>query len=344
MRSLPETLSTEAELEEILTRPSSSVTETMSKLAGPLLILGAGGKMGPTLAHLARRAAQAAEANIEIIAVSRFTDSASRDWLESRGIRTIPCDLMRREQVNQLPDAPSICYLVGMKFGTSERPSLTWAVNAIVPTHVCDRYPSSRFVALSTGNVYGLSPANQPGSREIDPVNAVGEYPNAALARERIFEFCSESNSTPVALVRLNYATELRYGVLVDIATLILDGRPIDLTMGHLNCIWQGDANESILRLFAHATTPPTLFNLTGPKLSVRAIALRLGELMQKPVAFMGEESDTALLADPGKIRSLLGEPTVPPETMLRWTAHWISSGGRSLGKPTHYQVRNGNY
>jgi len=342
---LPAIIQTEAELEELLTRPQRALIEFIRSVKSPLLILGAGGKMGPTLAVLARRAAEAAGHPLEVVAVSRFTDARSRAWLEERGVLTLNCDLMDPSSVRQLPDTENLIHLVGLKFGTSQNPAATWAMNTLVPARVCERYSRARIVALSTGNVYPLSAVARGGSVETDPLTPLGEYANAGVARERIFEFCSRRDGTPITLLRLYYAVELRYGVLVDIACKVNANEPIDLANGHVNCIWQGDANGMILRSLALAASPPSVFNLCRPEIfRVRDLAVRLGGLLERPARFTGEESGTAFIGNALKIGALLGSPETPLDTMLHWIAHWVKSGGRDLGRPTHFETRDGKY
>ena len=335
----------ESELEEVLTRPSAALIEFVKTLSGPLLVLGAGGKMGPTLACRARRAAQAANHQLDVIAVSRFGDPQARQWLETCGIKTLSCDLLDADALARLPDTDTIIYLVGLKFGTSRSPATTWATNALTPLRVCERYPRSRIAAVSTGNVYPLVPVKSGGSVETDVLTPVGEYANAAVARERIFEFCSKRYGTAVALLRLCYAVELRYGVLMDVARKVHAGEAIDLSTGAFNCIWQGDANDMILRALSLAESPPTAWNLCRQeRFSVRTVATRLGELLGRAPRFVGQETDTALLVDATRLCARLGPPPTALETMLAWAAHWIQSGGRDLGTPTHFEVRNGNF
>jgi nucleoside-diphosphate-sugar epimerase len=334
----------EEPLDELLTRPRPSLIEWIRSLAGPLVILGAGGKMGPTLAVLARRAAEAAGHKLEVIAVSRFSNGASRLWLEERNVRTLSLDLLRRDEVLELPEAPAVIYLVGLKFDTSRDPARTWATNTLIPAWVCERYPRARFAALSTGNVYPLVPVGGGGSLETDPPAPAGEYAAAALARERIFEHFSRESGTPVALLRLNYAVDLRYGVLVEIAQKVAAGRPVDITMGALNCIWQGDANDMIIRSLELAATPPRVLNLTGPQVSVREIAERFGRLLGKEPRIEGTEAPTALLSNAALAHRLLGAPATSLEAVISWTADWIRRGGRLLQKPTHFEVRDGRY
>ncbi len=342
---LPAAIQTEDELDDILTRPRPVLVDFVRSLTSPLVVLGAGGKMGPTLAVLARRAAEVAANPLEIIAVSRFSDDRARKWFEDRGVRTLSADLLEEKEVSKLPETSNVVFFVGLKFGTSVNPSLTWAINAVVPSRVMERYPRARLVALSTGNVYPLVPAVSPGAREEAALTPVGEHANAAVARERIFEYFSRKNGTPVAILRLNYASELRYGVLADIARKVVSEVPIELANGFFNCIWQADANEMILRSLSLAASPPEAWNLTSPaKLGVRDIATRLGELVGVTPKFVGNESQLALLSDPKKLSAVLGPPPTPVEAMLRWTAHWVKTGGRSLGKPTHFEVRDGRY
>ncbi|HVV73928.1 MAG TPA: NAD-dependent epimerase/dehydratase family protein, partial [Verrucomicrobiae bacterium] len=279
--SAPDALLSEAELDEFLTRPRRVLVDFIRNVPSPLLVLGAGGKMGPTLCVLAKRAAEAARKPLEVIAVSRFSDSHARRWLEERGVGTLSADLLQRRDVERLPDAANLIYLVGLKFGTQENPSLTWAVNTVVPAYVLERFPKARVAALSTGNVYPLASARSHGAGEATPLTPLGEYPNAAVARERVFEYFSRRNGTPVALLRLNYAVELRYGVLADIARNVFTRKPVDLGNGYFNCIWQGDANEMILRALDLARSPATVWNLTSPRsYSVRKIALSFGALL----------------------------------------------------------------
>jgi dTDP-4-dehydrorhamnose reductase len=340
-----DSINSEKELEEVLTHPGPALVDSIRRLSSPLVVLGAGGKMGPTLAVLARRAADAAQHALEIIAVSRFSDEGTRSSLERHGVKTWPADLLDRDGVQKLPASANIIYLVGLKFGTAQNPSLTWAVNTLAPAHVAERYPAARIVALSTGNVYPLTPVQAGGATENEPLTPAGEYPNAAVARERIFEHFAEKNATPFALLRLNYAVELRYGVLVDIARRVWTGEPIDVSNGFFNCIWQGDANEMILRSFPLAEVPARAWNLTSPRvLSVREVAENFARLFDKPVRFIGAEAETALLSNASRLCAELGAPATSLDTMIRWTAHWVKSGGRYLNKPTHFEVRDGAY
>ncbi|HUH12680.1 MAG TPA: NAD(P)-dependent oxidoreductase [Longimicrobiales bacterium] len=341
---LPDIITSEHVLDDVMTRPSPELVAFARTLAGPLLVLGAGGKMGPSLAARAKRAATEAGVELEVVAVSRFGDDAARAWLEARGVRTVARNLLT-DGLDDLPDASRIVYLVGQKFGTTSAPARTWALNALVPERVCARWPAARFAALSTGNVYPLMPVARGGSVEDDPLTPLGEYANACVARERIFEDASARRGTRVVLLRLNYALDLRYGVLVDLARRILAGEPIDLTTGHVNLIWQGDANDAAIRALDLATAPPRALNLTGREvLSVRELAQRLGSWLEEEPRFTGAEADSALLSDPARAYALLGAPPTPLEAVLRWTAAWVRAGGRTLGKPTRFEVRDGRF
>ena len=342
---LPELIRTEAELDELLTRPGAALTDFIRTVSSPLVVLGAGGKMGPTLAVLARRAALAAGHNLDVIAVSRFSDAARRQWLEERGVKTVSCDLLEATSLAQLPEAENVIYLVGLKFGTGKNPAATWAMNTVVPARVAERYARARLAALSTGNVYPLTEVSAGGARETDALTPLGEYANASVGRERVFEFYSLRNRTPLALLRLYYAVELRYGVLVDIARKIHAGQPVELANGYFNCIWQGDANEMILRALALADSPPSVWNLCRPEIfAVRALASRLGELLNRPARFGGVEASTAYLGNAARTCAVLGQPLTPMDAVLRWTAHWVKQGGSNLGRPTHFEVRDGKY
>jgi len=334
----------ESQLDEILTRPRPVLLDFIGRVASPLVILGAGGKMGPSLAVLAKRAAVSVGCDLEVVAVSRFSNRSTQAWLESQHIRTINANLLIKEELSKLPDSANLLYLVGMKFGTVQNPYLTWAVNSLVPAHVMERYPAAKVSALSTGNVYPAVSVHSGGAREDHPLTPLGEYANSAVARERIFEFFARKQHTPLALLRLNYAVELRYGVLSDIARKVDREEAIDLANGCFNCIWQGDANEMILRSLDIATNPPQPWNLTGPILRVRDIAARFGQLLGKTPRFSGQESDTALVSNAEKLCARLGSPATPLEVVMQWTAAWIRQKGRSLNKPTHFEVRDGQY
>lgn len=343
--SLPESIQTELELDEILTRPSAALVEYIKDVSSPLLILGAGGKMGGTLAVLARRAAEAAGHSLDIVAVSRFSNAQSRQWLEVRGVKTVSCDLLNADAIARLPDANNLIYLVGLKFGTAQNPAATWAINTLVPARVCERYPRSRIVALSTGNVYPQSDVGRGGSVETDPLTPLGEYANAAVGRERIFEFYSRRQDTPITLLRLFYSVELRYGVLADIARKVHTREPIALANGSFNCIWQRDANELILHTLPLAATPSSVYNLGRSEIfSVREIATRFSKLLGCAPLFSGRETATANLGNAGKLCAVLESPAAAIESILRWTAQWVKQRGHDLDRPAQIEVGGGKY
>ena len=344
MSLAPPALPDLAALDDWMSRPSDALVAFVASLDGPLVVLGAGGKMGPSLCALARRAADEAGRDLEVVAVSRFSDPDARRWLDDRGVRTQACDLLT-DDLSGLPDAENVVYLVGLKFGTQQAPARTWAVNTLVPARVTERYAGARITALSSGNVYPLVPVESGGSTEDGALTPLGEYANACVARERLFQYASERWGTPGVLVRLNYAADLRYGVLVDLARTVAERRPVHVEMGYLNCIWQRDANDAVIRSLALAETPMPALNLTGPdRLSVRELATRLGSLMDVPVTIVGEEAPTALLSDVSRMVDTLGAPETPLDVVLRWTADWVARDQPTLGKPTHFEVRDGRY
>ncbi len=333
------------ELEDQLSAPTAGVLEAMARLEGDIILLGVAGKMGPTLARMARRASDMAGVRRRVIGVARFTDAAVEGRLQAHGVETIRADLLDEEALAHLPEAPNIVYMAGRKFGTTGQESATWAMNAYLPGPVCRRYRSSRIVAFSTGNVYGPVPADSPGSREEDPPAPQGEYAMSCLGRDRIFEYFSRSLGIPMVLIRLNYAAEVRYGVLVDIAERVRDGLPIDLTVGAFNVIWQGDANAMALQAFDQAEVPPAVLNVTGPEiLKVREVAETFGRLLGRPARFVGQEGSEALLNDAGRAHRLFGAPAVDAERLIAWVADWMARGGETLGKPTHFQASNGRF
>jgi hypothetical protein len=333
------------QLEDRLSQPSPQAVEALAQLPGDLLILGVGGKMGPTLARMAKRAAEAAGVPRRVIGVSRFSDDRLRSRLAAWGIETLACDLLNETAVAALPDVPNVIFMAGMKFGASQNPALTWAMNCYAPALVCRCFRGSRIAAFSSGNVYPFVPLDSRGSRETDEVGPVGEYAMSVLGRERTLQYFSHRDQIPAALLRLNYATELRYGVLVDIAQDVWADRPVDLATPMCNVIWQADANAMALAALTHVAVPPRIINLAGPELlRVRDVAEQFGRLLNKPVRFTGQEGSTALLNDGSYGRQLLGDIRVDVETMLRWIADWIRQGGEHLGKPTHFQVRSGSF
>jgi nucleoside-diphosphate-sugar epimerase len=341
----PDTIATVEELEDRLSEPTPGVVETLGRLEGDLILLGAGGKMGPSLARMARRAADMAGVRRRIVAVSRFSGGQTEAFLQAQRVETVRCDLLDPAQIEELPDAPNVVFMTGMKFGSTGQEALTWAMNAYLPSLVCQKYRRSRIVAFSTGNVYGLTPVALGGSVESDALKPLGEYAMSCVGRERMFEYFSRRLEIPLVLLRLNYATELRYGVLVDVASRVWAEEPVDLAMGHLNAIWQGDANAAALQAFMPATSPPRVLNLAGPELlSVRRIAEQFGRLLNKAVHFQGTESAEALLSNAQEAHKLFGYPRVGVAQMVGWIAAWVRAGGVNLGKPTHFEVRDGAF
>lgn len=338
-------IETEADLEEALSRPSDADVEAMRALEGDLVLLGVGGKMGPSLALLARHASAEAGVVRRIIGVSRFSTAGLAEQLRGAGVETISCDLLDREAVRALPEAPNVIYMTGRKFGSTGQEWLTWAMNVLAPAMAAERFARSRIVAFSTGNVYPLVPVASGGPTESDAAAPVGEYAQSSLGRERMFEYFSDRCGTPVALLRLNYAIDLRYGVLHDVARKVYSREPIDLSMGFANVIWQRDANSIALRALAHCQSPPFVLNVTGPEIvSIRRLGEQFGAIFGIEPIFAGRESETALLSNAARCRELFGPPTVSLDQMIRWVARWIELGGRSLGKPTHYEQRDGKF
>lgn len=317
----------------------------MAKIQGDLIILGVGGKMGPTLVRLARRALDAAGSKAKVIGVDLFTTSDVPQRIEQSGIETISANLLEQDELYALPDVENVIYMVGYKFGSTGNQSMTWAVNTLLPARVAERYSKSRIVAMSTGNVYPFVPVSEGGATEDTPVGPIGEYAQSCLGRERMFQYFSEKFNTPLLLFRLNYAIDLRYGVLLDTARKVYTNQPIDLTMGYANVIWQGDANSAILRSLEWCKTPPAILNVTGPEvISVRAVAESFGERLDRKPIFQGQEAPTALLSNSSRYVSLAGPPSVSLERMIDWIAHWVSIDGPTLDKPTHFEVRDGKF
>jgi len=339
------TFTSEAALEDALSAPSPGTLDALRSTPGDIVVLGAAGKMGPTLARMARRALDALGRRDRVVAVSRFSHASGERALNEHGIETIRCDLLDRNAVAALPDAPNVVFMAGQKFGTRDAPSATWAMNVVVPAMAAERYAASRIVAFSTGNVYPLTPVATGGAREGDLPSPVGEYAMSCLGRERIFEDASARRGTRVAIVRLNYAVDLRYGVLVDIAQRIVRGEAIDLRMGYANVIWQGDANDWALRCLAHASAPPFVVNVTGREtLSVRTMAARLGELLGRAPVLTGMEAPDALLSNAALAHSMFGEPSMSTSTLIELVAAWQLAGKPVLGKPTHFEERTGAF
>jgi nucleoside-diphosphate-sugar epimerase len=335
----------EAHLEKLLSEPTEGVVRTMRALEGDIIVLGVAGKMGPTLARMAKRASDAAGVKRRVIGASRFSSSELQRRLADWGVETIRCDLLDRDALAALPDAANVVYMAGMKFGSTGQEWRTWAMNVFLPGLVAERYRGSRIAVFSTGNVYGLTPVSRGGSREGDELNPAGEYAMSCLGRERMFEHFSRANETRMTILRLNYASELRYGVLLDIAQKVHSGRPVSLSMGYLNTIWQRDASAVSLESLAHASVPPNVLNITGPEiLSVRTLAEEFGVRLGKTPTFEGQELSDALLNDSSKAFALFGKPPVGIAQMLDWTADWVARGGAHLAKPTHFEERAGRF
>jgi nucleoside-diphosphate-sugar epimerase len=342
---MPDWIQSEAELEDRLSTPSTEDVAFFRELEGDLLVIGVAGKMGPSLAQRAVRAVRASGVPRRIIGVSRFSTLSTELFLQRAGVETLRTDLLDAGAVSALPDARNVIFMAGRKFGSTGAESLTWAMNAYLPALIAERYRHSRIVAFSSGSVYPLVPVDSGGATEETAPAPVGEYAQSVLARERIFEHFSRRHETPVTLLRLNYAIDLRYGVLLDIGSKVFEGRSVDVTMGAVNVIWQGDANSVALRSLAHCQSPPCILNLTGPEtLSIRTLAHRFGEIFGKAPMVEGQEAATALLNNAGRCHRMFGAPSVTVEQMIEWTAHWIMAEGATLNKPTHFESRDGKF
>jgi nucleoside-diphosphate-sugar epimerase len=347
MKDLPETIRDVDHLEDLLSEPTEYLVNAFRDIKGDIIILGVAGKMGPTLARMAQRAVTVPtrRESQQIVGVARFTNSTEQRKLESWGIKTIRADLLDDDQLSRLPDAPNVIYMAGMKFGATGNEGLTWAMNCFLPGMVCRKFRNSRIVAFSTGNVYGLSPVARSGSQETDALNPVGDYAMSCVGRERILEHFSRSLSIPISIVRLYYATEMRYGVLVDIAQKVWRGEEIDVSMGHFNAIWQRDANAQALACLTKASSPPFVVNVVGPELlNMRRVAQDFGEMLGKEPRLTGAEADDALIGDSSLSRKLFGNPSASAEQMMKWIADWVRRGGESLNKPTHFEERGGKF
>lgn len=333
------------ELEERLASPSAALIEELSQLDGDIMLLGVGGKMGPSLARLAVNAIRQAGLNKKVIGVSRFSNKELRRELEEAGVEIISADLSDNKALQALPETQNILYMAGNKFGTTGNEHFTWMMNAYLPGRVAERFRNSRMVVFSTGNVYPFTPVSQGGATERTSPNANGEYGQSCLGRERIFEHFSHKNGTPMFIYRLNYAIDLRYGVLLELARSVREGLPIDITMGHANVIWQGDANEIALRALLRCSSPPNVMNITGPEtLSLRWAANEFGRKLGIEPIFTGAEAPTALLSNAAKAAATFGYPRVSLAEMIDWIGDWIGQGGETWNKPTHFQEREGKY
>jgi nucleoside-diphosphate-sugar epimerase len=339
--NLPDTIPDIAALDDLLCRPSQALINDLEKTSGDIMILGVAGKMGPTLAGLAK----AALPRRRVIGVARFSDAGVKAWLEARDIETINCDLLDEAAIKALPKAQNIVFMAGRKFGAEGDLSLTWAMNAHVPALVAQAFANSKIVAFSTGCVYPFMPVNGKGADESLAPDPPGEYAQSCVGRERMFEYFSRQFSTPGRLFRLNYAIDMRYGVLHDIATKVLQGKPIDVSLGHVNFIWQGDASAQALRCLAHCDTPTSPINVSGHEiLSVRDLAAKFGARLGREPILVGAEQPTAWLTDTSQAVKLFGLPIIDTTQLIEWTADWVARSMPSLGKPTKYEVRDGRY
>ncbi len=339
--TLPETIADTGALDELLCRPTQALIDDLAKVDGDIMILGVAGKMGPTLAGLAK----AASPGRRVIGVARFSEPAAEDWLKVRGVETVHCDLLDEAALRALPQAPNVIFMAGRKFGAEGDLALTWAMNSHVPALVAQAFCRSRIVAFSTGCVYPFVAVDGKGADESVAPDPPGEYAQSCVGRERMFEYFSKKYSTPGRLFRLNYAIDMRYGVLHDIATKVLHGKPIDVSLGHVNFIWQGDASAMALRCLAHCEVPASPINVSGHEiLTVRDLAARFGALLGREPVIVGTEQPTAWLTDTSQATKLFGLPVVDTERLIKWTADWVGRAMPSLNKPTKYEVRDGRY
>ena len=345
MSNYPDKISNIDELNELLSEPTQEVIDFMSRLEGDIMFLGVTGKIGPSMARMVVKACKAAGVKKKIIGVSAYWPEGSLEEIEDMGIKAIQGDLLDHAFLDNLPDIENVFYLVGMKFGAEDNLSMTWAVNTLLPAMVVERFKDSKIVAFSTGCVYELVPVKDGGSLETDMPRPVGEYAQSCLGRERMFEYGSKKNGTKVSLIRLNYAVEMRYGVLVDVAVKVKNEQPVDLSMGYFNVIWQGDANSVIIRSLGQCDTPAEILNVTGDELiSLREAAEKFGKIFNKKVTFTGAEAETALLNNAKKSYDLFGKPKVNSNQMIAWIADWLGNDREISGKPTKFQVRDGKY
>lgn len=336
---------TEEKLDELLTTPSQALIDDMKKIKGDIMVLGAGGKMGPTLCILAKKAIEQAGIEKRVIAVSRFSDPIATELLHKHQVETISCDLLDTAQLRALPETENVIYMAGRKFGTDGSEWKTWAMNATLPAFVAEKFQGSNIVVFSSGNIYPIVPLSSGGCSEEDPVGPVGEYTMSCLARERAFEYAANHYGTNIFIYRLNFAVDLRYGVLYDMADKIMRGEPISIATPVLNCIWQGSANEIAIRGLLHASSPAKIMNVTGPEtISIQKAANLLGSVLGKEPIFEGEPGNDAYLNDSAEAMETFGYPSVSIRTLIRWQAEWILDGGRALGKPTHFEERKGSY
>lgn len=338
-------MNTIAELEDRLSTPSDRLIQDIKKIEGDILILGVGGKMGPSLAKLASRAFSECGSSQKVIGVSRFSDQQLKGELQDFGIETIEADLLKESELKALPEVRNVIYMIGKKFGTSGNEHLTWAINAYLPGRMAEKFQDSRIVAFSSGNIYPFVSYGSGGATERTEPDPVGEYAQSCLGRERVLEHFSNRHDIPMLMFRLNYAVEMRYGNLLEIAKAVYEGDPIDLRNGHMNVIWQGDANEIALRSLLHCSTPPQLLNVTGPEtISVRSVAHEFGRILGKEPKFVNEEQSTSLLSNASLSHKLFGYPSVSLNQLVEWTAEWVRTDKKTINKPTHFQERSGKF
>ncbi len=326
-------------------QPSEDLLADFAKLDGDIMILGVGGKMGPALARLARQSADLVGRRLKVIGVSRFSEPGLRHSLQQLGIETHAVDLLHEEQLHSLPDAKYILYLAGTKFGTTGKEPFTWAMNAYLPGRIAEKYKRSNIVVFSTGNVYPFTAVDAGGAKEDQLPEPMGEYAQSCLGRERVFQYFSSINNTPLFIYRLNYANDVSYGVLLEIANSVREKKPIDLRMGYVNVIWQGEANEIAIRALRHCSVPPATINVTGPEtISIRWLAEQFGTIFGQKPLFMFEEEKTALLSNAARSFSIFGYPKVLLNQMIGLIAEWVIQGGKMIDKPTHFQERQGKF
>ena len=343
--NIPNHIPDEATLDELLSRPTTDLTNFMKELDGDIMILGAAGKIGVTLSCMAARAIKEAGVIKKVIAVDLYWDDPALDSMKNAGVETIRCDLLSRSEVSDLPVVKNIIYMAGRKFGTGDNQELTWAINVIVPGNVAHHFKESRIVVFSSGCVYPLVPVDRGCTEDVPPW-PIGEYSISTLGRERVFSYYSLTYGTNICQYRLNYAIDLRYGVLYDIGIKVFKAQPVELAVSHFNCIWQGDANRLALMCLDQCNSPPNVLNITGPEtISVRETAEKFARLFNKKVAFIGEKKNSTMyLSNASRSFEIFGKPIVPLDRMIEWQAGWIDQGGRSLNKPTHFEVTSGQY
>lgn len=336
---------TKKELLELMTTPSPRLIDDVKKIKGDIMILGAGGKVGPAMAIKAQRAVQAAGSTSKVIAVSLFDYPDAADSMRNAGVTVIEADVSDPSQLAALPDAENIIYMIGKKFGTTGNACPTWHINVILPYLVSQRFPKANIVSFSTGNVYGMTGLTTGGFNEEDVPQPIGEYAQSCLGRERVMEYCSRENGTPMLQFRLNFAIDLRYGVLFDIAKSVYEGRPIDVSQGIFNCLWQGDVCEYAIRSLLHTTVPPTLLNVSSPETySIRWTAREFGKRFEKEPIFTGEEGTTSVFSNCQKMVQLLGAPQVGVLDLIDMVAEWILAGGETITAPTHFEATDGKF